>query len=135
MGELITAGSCQKKPHTFGEISYAKTYLGNNLMEKCQTEYYKKLSFNYFVHVFPSSHQLLPVRSSTMENSIRVRFSSFPPGGAQRGQLAFCGTVLALFVLLHPSNAEATFTQSTRMQRFLKTIENHLNPVMLVFNG
>ena len=29
-------------------------------------------------------------------------------------------------------NAEATFLQSTRMQRFF---ENHLNPVMLVFIG
>ena len=31
----------------------------------------------------------------------------------------------------NPSNAKATFVQSTRMQRFL----NHLNPVMLVFIG
>ena len=31
---------------------------------------------------------------------------------------------------LNPSNAEATFVQSTGMQIFF---ENHLNPVMLVF--
>ena len=34
--------------------------------------------------------------------------------------------------LINPSNAKATFVQSTRMQRFLK---KHLNPVMLVFIG
>ena len=33
---------------------------------------------------------------------------------------------------VNPSNAKATFVQSTRMQRFLKAI---LNPVMLVFIG
>ena len=32
----------------------------------------------------------------------------------------------------NPSKAEATFTQSTRMQRFLKT---KLNPVILAFIG
>ena len=35
--------------------------------------------------------------------------------------------------VINPSNAEATFGRSTRMQRFLKTIR--LNPVMLVFIG
>ena len=34
--------------------------------------------------------------------------------------------------IFNPSNAKATFIQSTRMQRFF---ENHLNPVMLVFIG
>ena len=33
---------------------------------------------------------------------------------------------------INPSNAKATFVQSTRTQRFL---ENHLNPVLLVFIG
>ena len=33
---------------------------------------------------------------------------------------------------LNRSNAEATYFQSTRMQRFF---ENHANPVMLVFIG
>ena len=33
---------------------------------------------------------------------------------------------------LNPSNAKATFIQSTMTQ---KKIENHLNPVMLVFIG
>ena len=33
---------------------------------------------------------------------------------------------------LNPSNAEATFVQSTKSQSFC---ENHLNPVMLVFIG
>ena len=32
----------------------------------------------------------------------------------------------------NPSNADATFIQSTRMQRFLK---NHLNLIILVFIG
>ena len=35
-------------------------------------------------------------------------------------------------ILVNPPNAEATFVQSTGMQRFF---ENHLNPVMLVFIG
>ena len=33
--------------------------------------------------------------------------------------------------VFNPSNAEATFVQSTRTQK----IEKHLNPVMLVFIG
>ena len=34
-------------------------------------------------------------------------------------------------VNVNPSNAKATFVQITRMHIF----ENHLNPVMLLFNG
>ena len=33
---------------------------------------------------------------------------------------------------LNPSNAEATFVHNTKKQ---KKIENHLNPIMLVFIG
>ena len=36
-------------------------------------------------------------------------------------------------ISINPSNAKATFVQSTRTQRLL--FENHINPVMLVFIG
>ena len=37
----------------------------------------------------------------------------------------------AVITRLNPSNAKATFTKNTRMQR----LENPLNPVILVFIG
>ena len=43
----------------------------------------------------------------------------------------FCCTVL----LCNPQNAQATFSQSTRTQRFFYLFETHLNPVMLIFIG
>ena len=41
----------------------------------------------------------------------------------------FLFRISALFYLFNPSNAEATFVQSSRF------FENHLNPVMLAFIG
>ena len=38
-------------------------------------------------------------------------------------------------IILNPSNAEASFFQSTIVYKDTNTFENHLNPVMLVFIG